>query len=61
MADAKHKPKANAPPSAQVLTDADRKSYIINTLDKFIDKYILFDGKSLQQFRMVFGAMQLIL
>ena len=37
MADAKHKPKANAPPSAQVLTDADRKSYIINTLDKFID------------------------
>ena len=45
MADAKHKPKANAPPSAQGLTDADRKSYIINTLDKFIDKYILFDGK----------------
>ncbi len=44
MADAKHEPMANAPHNPHGLSEAYKKSYIISTLDKFLDEYILFDG-----------------
>jgi hypothetical protein len=44
MVDTKHKPIANAPHNTHVLTETDKKRYIISTLDKFLDEYVLFDG-----------------
>lgn len=43
MVDTKHKPVANAPHSAHVLSEEDRKSYITSTLDKFLNEYVFFD------------------
>ena len=41
MADTKQKPTQNNLNFAQVISDAQKKTYILNTLDKFIAKYIL--------------------
>ena len=41
MADAKHEPMANAPHNPHDLSEACKKSYIISTLDKFLDEYVL--------------------
>ena len=44
MDDATCKPAQNAPNYACVITDEQKKKYISNTLDKFIDKYIFDDN-----------------
>ena len=40
MVDAKHKPTANGPHSVYVLCEEYKKSYLNNTLDKFLDEYV---------------------
>ena len=45
MDDATCKPAQNAPNNARVITDEEKKKYISDTLDKFIDKYIFDDNE----------------
>lgn len=40
MEDTKHKPTTNGPHSVHVLTEEYRKTYLINSLDKFLDEYV---------------------
>ncbi|XP_028417518.1 uncharacterized protein LOC114541922 [Dendronephthya gigantea] len=40
MGDAKHKPTANGPHSVYVLSEEYQKSYLNNTLDKFLNEYV---------------------
>ena len=45
MADTKDKPTANGPHSVHVLSEVYRQSYLINTVDKFLDEYV-FVGRN---------------
>ena len=46
MVDAKRKPTANGPHSVYVLREEYQKSYINNTLDRFLEKYVYGDDKT---------------
>jgi hypothetical protein len=59
MADSKDKPVLNAPHSFHMLDNAYKKSYIISTLDKFLDEYIFID-EELEETVQTDGVMQLI-
>lgn len=40
MTNTKHKPTQNNPNPAHIISDAQKKAYIMDTLNKFLDKYI---------------------
>ena len=44
MMDTKHNPTANGPHSVHMLTEAYQKSYLVNTIDSFLEKYV-FGGE----------------
>ena len=47
MLDTKHKPTANSPHSVHVLNEEYQKTYLINSLDKFLMNMFLLKMKKL--------------
>ena len=45
MLDTKHKPAANSPHSVHVLTEEYQKTYLDNTLDRFLDEYVFVEDE----------------
>lgn len=43
--DTKHKPTANSPHSVHVLNEEYRKTYLINSSDKFLDEYVFVEDE----------------